>query len=76
MHTGKVMLQNNNNVSFKCRLVIEGGGSNKRLGSLKELVQTNSGQDLFTMTGTINDDPKGFHSNDHFNKLIANAADV
>jgi hypothetical protein len=65
-----------NEVAFKSRLVIEGGGSNKKLGSLKELVQTNSGQDLFTITGTINDDPKGFHGNDHFNKLIADAADV
>ncbi|MBP7211935.1 hypothetical protein KBA27_03790 [bacterium] len=76
MYLQNVSMSKPSNSSFKCRVVVEGGGSNKKLGSLKELVQTNSGEDLFTLTGTINDDPKGFHGNEHFNKLIAKAADI
>lgn len=68
---------NKKNISFQCWAILEGGGSNKKTGSLKERFLTNSGQDLFSRTGVINDeDPKGFHGNSHFNKLIAKAANI
>lgn len=69
-------MRNKRNVSFKWILTDDIGASAKKQGTLKTLVQDNEGRDLFKLNGFVNDDPKGFQSEDDFCKKVAQKADV